>query len=123
MQPQAIVVLGDFRDPAEAAALVLGSIGFLPGEIETAADVGSLSRARVFAGYAGWGPASSRARSPRSRGSSSRRCPRMSSPRSPTRLWSTVLRRKGGRVRRPGADAARPEPQLSRTATLARGRW
>ena len=40
----------------EAAALVLGSIGFLPGEIESAADVGSLARARVFAGYAGWGP-------------------------------------------------------------------
>ncbi len=35
VQPQAIVVLGDFRDPDEAAALVLGSIGFLPGEIET----------------------------------------------------------------------------------------
>ena len=56
MQPQAIVVLGDFRDPDEAAALVLGSIGFLPAEIESAADVGSLDRARVFAGYAGWGP-------------------------------------------------------------------
>jgi len=56
VQPQAIVVLGDFRDPDEAAALVLGSIGFLPAEIESAADVGSLDRARVFAGYAGWGP-------------------------------------------------------------------
>ena len=56
VQPQAIVVLGEFRDPDEAAALVLGSIGFLPAEIESAADVGSLERARVFAGYAGWGP-------------------------------------------------------------------
>src|SRR4029077_16954752 len=52
-QPQAIVVLGEFRNPDEAAALVLGSIGFLPAEIESAADVGSLERARVFAGYAG----------------------------------------------------------------------
>ena len=56
VQPQAIVVLGEFRDPDEAAALVLGSIGFLPAEIESADDVGSLERARVFAGYAGWGP-------------------------------------------------------------------
>ena len=74
VQPQAIVVLGDFRDPDEAAALVLGSIGFLPGEIETAADVGSLrSRPRLRRlRRLGAGPARG-ARSPRSRGSSSRR--------------------------------------------------
>ena len=56
VQSQAIVVLGDFHDPAEAAALVVGSVGFLRGEIESAEDVGELERARVFAGYAGWGP-------------------------------------------------------------------
>ena len=39
VQPQAIVVLGDFSEPDEAAALVLGSIGFLPAEIESADDV------------------------------------------------------------------------------------
>ena len=56
VQSQAIVVLGDFHDPAEAAAIVVGSVGFLRGEIESAEDVGALERARVFAGYAGWGP-------------------------------------------------------------------
>ena len=56
VQSQAIVVLGDFHDPADAAALVVGSVGFLRGEIESADDVGALARARVFAGYAGWGP-------------------------------------------------------------------
>ena len=96
MQPQAIVVLGDFRDPDEAGALVLGSIGFLPGEIETAADVGSLARARVFAGYAGWGPGQLEDEIAEGRGFSSRPSPTTSSPRSPTHLWSEVLRRKGG---------------------------
>jgi putative transcriptional regulator len=56
VQPQAVVVLADFTDPSRAEALVVDNVGFLPGEIEDAGDVGELSRARVFAGYAGWGP-------------------------------------------------------------------
>jgi len=57
VQPQAIVVLGDFADPERAGAIVFGSIGFLPSEVEPT-EVGELSRARVFAGYAGWGAGS-----------------------------------------------------------------
>ena len=38
-----------------AGVLVVGSIGFLPGEIEDAADLGPLARSRVLAGYTGWG--------------------------------------------------------------------
>jgi putative transcriptional regulator len=96
VQPQAIVVLGDFRDPREASALVLGSIGFLPGEIETAADVGSLARARVFAGYAGWGP--DQLESEITEGSWLLE-PALADDvftDEPDALWSAVLRRKGG---------------------------
>jgi len=96
VQPQAIVVLGDFRDPAEAASLVLGSIGFLPGEIETAADVGSLARARVFAGYAGWGPGQLESEIAEESWIIEPALPEDVFTDEPEDLWSAVLRRKGG---------------------------
>jgi putative transcriptional regulator len=55
VQPSAIVVLADFVDPERAGALVLDSVGFLPSEVDPD-ELGELRRARVFAGYAGWGP-------------------------------------------------------------------
>ena len=96
VQPQAIVVLGDFLDPGEAAGLVLGSIGFLPGEIESASDVGSLSRARVFAGYAGWGPGQLESEIAEESWILEPALPEDVFTDEPEGLWSTVLRRKGG---------------------------
>lgn len=97
VQPQAIVVLGDFGEPDEAASLVLGSIGFLPGEIESADDVASLGRARVFAGYAGWSPGQLESEiEERSWIVEPARPEDVFSPE-PEWLWSAVLRRKGGR--------------------------
>lgn len=55
VQPEAAVVLADFERPEVAEVLAFGSIGFLPQEVEPD-DLGPLRRARVFAGYAGWGP-------------------------------------------------------------------
>ena len=96
VQPQAIVVLGDFLDPGEAAALVLGSIGFLPGEIESASEVGSLARARVFAGYAGWGPGQLESEIAEESWILEPALPEDVFTDEPDHLWSTVLRRKGG---------------------------
>jgi putative transcriptional regulator len=96
VQPQAIVVLGDFRHPGEAAALVLGSIGFLPGEIETAEDVGSLARARVFAGYAGWGPGQLESEIEEESWILEQALPEDVFTDEADALWSAVLRRKGG---------------------------
>ena len=56
VQPQAVVVLADFEDPDVAEAIVVDHVGFLPGEVEDAGDLGGLRSVRVFAGYAGWGP-------------------------------------------------------------------
>lgn len=56
VQPQAVVVLADFVEPHRAGALVLDTIGFLPGDVEDESGLGELRAARVFAGYAGWGP-------------------------------------------------------------------
>ena len=96
VQPQAIVVLGDFSDTGESAALVLGSIGFLPAEIETAADVESLERARVFAGYAGWGPGQLEDEIEESSWILGDALEEDVFTEEPELLWSTVLRRKGG---------------------------
>jgi putative transcriptional regulator len=55
VQPRQPVLLAELADPALADLPVFGSIGFLTGDV--AADVGgSILRARVFAGYSGWGP-------------------------------------------------------------------
>ncbi len=96
VQPQAIVVLGDFEDAAEAGALVLGSIGFLPGEIETAADIASLTRARVFAGYAGWGPRQLEDEIAEGAWILTPAVPEDIFTDDPDHLWSAVLKRKGG---------------------------
>jgi len=55
VQPEAAVVVADFEDPTRAGVVALGSIGFLPEEADPD-DLGAIRRARVFAGYSGWGP-------------------------------------------------------------------
>ena len=55
VQPTTPVLLAELADPELADLLVFGSVGFLVGEVS--ADVGpNILRARVFAGYSGWGP-------------------------------------------------------------------
>jgi len=54
VQPDAAVVVAEFDDPSKAGLVALGSIGFLPEEADPD-DLGGIRRARVFAGYAGWG--------------------------------------------------------------------
>ena len=106
--------------PDEAAALVLGSIGFLPGEIETAADVGSLTRARVFAGYAGWGADAARGRDRGGVVDPRAGAPRGRLHRGADRPVERGAAPQGRRVRGARADAARSEPQLGRLVVSER---
>ena len=96
VQPEAIVVLGEFEEPERAAVLVVGSIGFLPGEIEDAAELGPLARSRVFAGYAGWGPGQLEAEISESSWIVEPAHPEDVFAVDADALWSDVLRRKGG---------------------------
>ena len=50
VQPQAVVVLADFVDVEQAEVTVVDSVGFLPGEMEEAAELGELRGVRVFSG-------------------------------------------------------------------------
>lgn len=56
VQPEAVMALGDFVDGARAAVIAFGTVGFLPADADETLDPATVVRARVFAGYAGWGP-------------------------------------------------------------------
>jgi putative transcriptional regulator len=56
VQPEAVLVLAEFDDPEAAATIVVGDVGFASSEGELDDVAGVTRRARVFAGYSGWGP-------------------------------------------------------------------
>lgn len=95
VQPSAIVVLADFVDVERAGAIVLESVGFLPAEVDPD-ELGELRRARVFAGYAGWGPG--QLDEELAEGSWIVEPAHADDvfTTDPDALWSEVLRRKGG---------------------------
>jgi len=53
VQQSLLSVIAEFVAPEHAAKLIFGTVGFL--DLEAAAPT-AVSRARVFAGYSGWGP-------------------------------------------------------------------
>lgn len=55
VQPQSPVLVAELARPELLNILVFGSVGFLVGEVPEHVRP-SILRARVFAGYAGWGP-------------------------------------------------------------------
>jgi putative transcriptional regulator len=95
VQPSAIVVLADFLEPERAASLVLDSVGFLPAEVDPT-TLGELKRARVFAGYAGWGPGQLDGELEEGSWIVEPALPEDVFTSDPDALWSDVLRRKGG---------------------------
>jgi putative transcriptional regulator len=95
VQPSAIVVLADFVDPDQAGALVLDSVGFLPSEVDPD-ELGELRRARVFAGYAGWGPGQLDDELGEGSWIVEPALPEDVFTDQPDELWADVLRRKGG---------------------------
>ena len=95
VQPSAVVVLADFVDSDAAESLVVESIGFLPAEVDPA-TIGELSRARVYVGYAGWGPGQLDAELEEGSWIVEPALPEDVFTDDPDGLWSGVLRRKGG---------------------------
>jgi putative transcriptional regulator len=96
VQPQAAVVVADFEHPDRAQIVAFDSIGFLPDETD-ADELGGLRRARVFAGYAGWGPG--QLEEELEQGSWVLEAANADDvfTADPEELWSRVLRRKGPR--------------------------
>ncbi|HYF24798.1 MAG TPA: YqgE/AlgH family protein [Baekduia sp.] len=98
VQPQAIVLVADLPDPADAAFAIVGSIGLVadgtpPDTLEAA------RRCRVFAGYAGWGPGQLEAEIEREDWIVEDAAPEDVLCEDPPALWRVVLERKGGSFR------------------------
>lgn len=98
VQPSAVVVLADFADAGDADSLVLESIGFLPAEVDPVA-LGELRRARVYVGYAGWGPGQLDGELEDGSWIVEPALAEDVFTDDPEGLWSGVLRRKGGPFR------------------------
>jgi putative transcriptional regulator len=94
VQPEAAVELADFEEPERAGIIALESIGFLPEE--TGPDeIGGLRRARVFAGYAGWGAGQLEAEMEEDSWHPAPAFPGDVFTDDPDRLWGTVVERLG----------------------------
>ena len=98
VQPSAIVVLADFEEPPDDGALVVDSVGFLPAEVEPD-SLGPLRRARVYVGYAGWGPGQLDDELDEGSWIVEPALAEDVFTDDPDDLWSAVLRRKGGPFR------------------------
>lgn len=95
VQPNAVLVLGEFVDPADAAVPLFGSLGF-PSLEEPAEIVPVTTRRRVFAGYAGWGAGQLEDELARDDWFLDPSEPDDPFTNDPGELWAHVLCRKGG---------------------------
>jgi putative transcriptional regulator len=97
VEPGAITMLAEFDDPDDAATLLLGDVGFVRGDADPELVLGATRRARIFAGYAGWGPGQLEAELEEESWIVETPLPDEIFTNDPERLWNAVLRRKGGR--------------------------
>ncbi|MDQ3957338.1 MAG: YqgE/AlgH family protein [Actinomycetota bacterium] len=95
VQPGAVAIVAEFDHPALAGSLIFDAVGLVAAGPEGIPKEG-LTRAKVFAGYAGWGPG--QLEGELEEGSWIIEDPRPEDVFSedPDNLWKNVLRRKGG---------------------------
>lgn len=94
VQPQAAVVLAEFEEPGAAGLVAFDSIGFLLGDVPAEVAPG-IRRARVFAGYAGWGEGQLEQELQEESWILEAATPEDVFTEDPEGLWTGVLRRKG----------------------------
>jgi putative transcriptional regulator len=94
VQPQAAVVVADLAEPSKVDVVAFGSIGFLPEETDPG-EIGEIRRARVFSGYAGWGPGQLESEVEQGSWILEPASAEDVFTSEPSRLWDEVLRRKG----------------------------
>jgi len=95
VQPNAVLVLGEFLDPDDAAVPLFGALGF-PALDDPDEVVPVTTRRRVFAGYAGWGAGQLEDELAREDWIVEPAEADDAFTELPEALWADVLRRKGG---------------------------
>jgi putative transcriptional regulator len=94
VQPEAVVVLIELEQPHEEMTTIVGAVAYLPPELPP--DELAIRRARVFAGYSGWGPGQLEAELGESAWIVAGAEPDDVFEPDPDRLWRTAVGRKGG---------------------------
>lgn len=96
VQPDALVVLGEFADPEKAAWIVVADVGLVSAATDLDELPEAVRRGRVYAGFSGWGPGQLEAELEEEAWIVEPPIPPELFPDDPTTLWSDVLERKGG---------------------------
>ena len=96
VQPNALVVLAEFSDLDAAAWIIVADVGFASAEVELGELASAVRRARVYAGYSGWGAGQLEGEMDVDSWIVEPPLPAELFPDDPETLWSDVLARKGG---------------------------
>jgi len=96
VQPDSLVVLGEFSDPDAAAWIVVADVGLVSAGTEIAELPASVRRGRVYAGFSGWGSGQLEAELSEDAWIVEPPLPAELFPEDPEQLWVAVLDRKGG---------------------------
>jgi putative transcriptional regulator len=99
VQPSRSVVVAEVVHPELVDVLIFGSIGFIVGQVPDDVIPG-IRRARVFAGYSGWGPGQLEAEMEQSSWIVEPALEDDVFTDDPEGLWSRILQRKGPEYRR-----------------------
>jgi putative transcriptional regulator len=99
VQPAQPVLLAELKGSTRADLPVMGNIGFITGEIDEALRP-SILRARVFAGYSGWGAGQLEEELEEGAWILEPALPEDVFSDEPRSLWRRILERKGGPYRR-----------------------
>lgn len=98
VQPTQPVLLAELTDPSHADLAIFDSIGFITGVVSDEARP-SIVRARVYAGYSGWGPGQLEEEMAQDAWIVEAPRPEDVFTEDPDRLWKRVLERKGPKYR------------------------
>jgi putative transcriptional regulator len=93
---EGVAVLAEFEDPDDAGVVVLDDVGFVALDEALETEPPRVQRARVFAGVAGWGPDQLEDEFAREDWIVAPAGADDIFTDDPDRLWSDLLRRKGG---------------------------
>jgi putative transcriptional regulator len=96
VQPSSVIVLAEWDSPEEATVPVFDGIGFVGADADPDELARTVSRARLFAGFAGWSPGQLETELERDDWILEPALPEDVFTPAPEQLWSDVLERKGG---------------------------